>query len=82
MKTLLSLDTAFPVSLSVFKPWLLIRRTLQCLAGIFQPAEIILPTDYDTNSISMLLFKTVSIPDPRSALMLALFIVDPSEWNT
>lgn len=50
-----------PLGLSVFKPRLLIRQTLQCLAGIFQPAEIILLTDYDTNSISMLLFKAVSI---------------------
>lgn len=50
-----------PLCLSVFKPWLLIRQTLQCLAGIFQPAEIILLTDYDTNSISMLLFKAGSI---------------------
>lgn len=45
----------------MFKPWLLIRQTLQCLAWIFQPAEIILLTDYHTNSISTLLFTAVSI---------------------
>ncbi len=49
----------WPVSFSVFKLWLLIQQTLQCLAGISQPAEIILLTDYDTNSISMRLFKAL-----------------------